>query len=57
MNEAKIFLIQWKDVICYEGWKDAEEIGTWGREETSSVMETIGYLLKDNNDYLIISPH
>jgi hypothetical protein len=51
MNESKIVEIQWIDSLgSPEVWEDIDNV----KDDTSDVMITVGYLLKESKRYYIL---
>jgi hypothetical protein len=49
-------LIVWEDITSYEdGWSTKDAITEWFNDEGDGVCETVGYVIAENKDVILIS--
>lgn len=45
--------VTWVDITSFEGWKSLKEV----RKLTPAIIKSVGYLVGENSEYVIIVPH
>lgn len=49
-----IVLVVWTDTISNSGWKQAEDIDDWTKENTW-LVHTVGYLIRETEEFVVIA--
>lgn len=51
-----LVLIIWTDTGMKMGWKDVSEIAKWAENEENFTITTVGYLVGESDDWIIVAP-
>ena len=49
----QIIYLEWVDAMSRDAWLDIEEVEKWADEKAVSI-KTIGFLLKENKDFITV---
>lgn len=46
--------VTWRDIVFDEGWHTQKQFDKWVTETSHNTVKQLGYLMEDEEDYLII---
>ena len=47
--------VYWKDITVDCGWVTLEQLQKWGKDSFNETCKTVGYLVHESKDYVIVA--
>lgn len=55
-NQPKLVCVHWRDIIALDSaWLTKEQAVTEGWKKYNLVYKTVGYLVEENNDFVLVA--